>query len=217
LNKIRDLSNDKNSSYLSFNNGIINFDNSNSINTQFKFYTNNIIDNSNNNIVSSYLNKNKPLKKPKKYLSLNNTQIIKYESSQPLPISNNLMINRYINNAFTTKIKRDLAAKLRKFSNSKLFPKTNVKKNNKINISNPNISIQNIQKSMCLYNYGDKNNKSRINNYKNNLEPKSYRSFTYNINKNKGEIKYNNNYLVTDLGKTKKQIFFNDNKKEIFY
>ena len=204
LNKSKDNSN--NSTYLSFTSNLGNFDNSNS-----KFKYNNIMDNNiNTNMIESFFNKNNTLKKPKKFFSLNNTQNLNLDSNHAFAISNNLMINRYINNAFTTKMKRDLASKLKQISTNKSF------QTNKIIINNPkttnhNTSMQSMQKPNYIYNYSDKNNKIGVYNYnyKSKLDSKSYRSFTYNANKNKNSTKYNN-YLITDLGKAKNQFFFED-------
>jgi hypothetical protein len=160
--------------------------------------------------------KNNGLKKPKKYFSLNNTQNLTLESNHAFSISNNLMINRYINNAFTTKMKKDLASKLKQISINKSFQTNKIITNNP-KTTNHNTSMQSIQKSNYIYNYSDKNGKMGVYNYnyKTKLDSKSYRSFTYNSNKNKNQTKYNN-YLVTDLGKAKNEFFFEDMKKDIY-
>ena len=221
LNKNKDRANKtNNSTYLSFHNNLNNFDEIDP-NSQYNFYKNNILDNNqnNSNIIENFLNKNNPLKKPRKYFSLNNTQNFTMDSNHTFAVSNNLMINRYINNAFTTKMKRDLTTKLKQISvNKSIQGNNNINKN--VNISNNNISMQIMEKPNYIYNYGDKNHKTGIYNYnyKNNADSKSYRSFTYNANKNKNantNTKYNN-YLVTDLGKAKKEFFFDDNNKEIY-
>ena len=201
-----------NANHFSFNNNIYYYDNRNTINPKHKYHNKYIINNSNSNLINSFLNKNNTLKKPKKYLSLNNTQNLSFEPNHASSISNNLMINRYINNAFTTKMKRDLTSKLNQIATNKSFHN-----HNNLNISNPNISMQNVPKSNYIYHYADKTHKikSYNYNYKNNTESKSYRSFTYNSNKNKNSSKYND-YLVTDLPKTKNQLFFDDNKKDIY-
>ena len=205
------ISNNINSNNSLFNNNIYYYDNRNTINPKHKYYNKYIINNSNSNLIDSFLNKNNTLKKPKKYLSLNNTQNLSFEPNRAISISNNLMINRYINNAFTSKIKRDLTSKLNQSSTNKSF-----NNNINVNLSNPNISMQGIPKPNYIYNYADKTHKikSYNYNYKNNTESKSYRSFTYNSNKNKNS-KYNN-YLVTDLPKAKNQLFFDDNKKDLY-
>ena len=213
LTKVKDNSNN-NSTYLSFTSNLGNFDNNN-INSKYKY--NNRIDNpSNNNMIETFLIKNNGLKKPKKYFSLNNTQNLTLESNHAFSISNNLMINRYINNAFTTKMKRDLASKLKQLSTNKSF-QTNKIINNNPKTTNHNTSMQSIQKSNYIYNYSDKNGKMGVYNYnyKTKLDSKSYRSFTYNSNKNKNQTKYNN-YLVTDLGKAKNEFFFEDMKKDLY-
>jgi hypothetical protein len=88
-----------------------------------------------------------------------------------------------------------------------------------MNVSNPNISnvsMTGVKKPNYIYNYADKTYKPSYNySYSNNLDNKSYKSFTYNSKKKKATIKYNN-YLVTDFGKAKKRIFFDDNKKGIY-
>ena len=205
LNKSKDNSN--NSTYLSFTSNLGNFDNSNS-----KFKYNNIMDNNiNTNMIESFFNKNNTLKKPKKFFSLNNnTQNLTLDSNHAFAISNNLMINRYINNAFTTKMKRDLASKLKQISTNKSFQTNKIITNNP-KTTNHNTSMQSMQKPNYIYNYSDKNNKIGVYNYnyKSKLDSKSYRSFTYNANKNKNSTKYNN-YLITDLGKAKNQFFFED-------
>ena len=214
LNKVKDNSNN-NSTYLSFTSNLSNFDNNNNINNKFRY--NNIMENSSNNkMIETFLIKNNGLKKPKKYFSLNNTQNLTFESNHAFSISNNLMINRYINNAFTTKMKRDLTSKLRQISTNKSF-QTNKIINNNPKTTNHNTSMQSIQKPNYIYNYSDKNNKIGMYNYnyKSNIDSKSYRSFTYNSNKNKNQTKYNN-YLITDLGKAKNQFFFDDIKKDIY-
>ena len=213
LTKVKDNSNN-NSTYLSFTSNLGNFDNTN-INSKYKY--NNRIDNpSNNNMIETFLIKNNGLKKPKKYFSLNNTQNLTLESNHAFSISNNLMINRYINNAFTTKMKRDLASKLKQLSTNKSFQTNKIISNNP-KTTNHNTSMQSIQKSNYIYNYSDKNGKMGVYNYnyKTKLDSKSYRSFTYNSNKNKNQTKYNN-YLVTDLGKAKNEFFFEDMKKDIY-
>ena len=213
LTKVKDNSNN-NSTYLSFTSNLGNFDNNN-INSKYKY--NNKIDNpSNNNMIETFLIKNNGLKKPKKYFSLNNTQNLTLESNHAFSISNNLMINRYINNAFTTKMKRDLASKLKQLSTNKSFQTNKIISNNP-KTTNHNTSMQSIQKSNYIYNYSDKNGKMGVYNYnyKTKLDSKSYRSFTYNSNKNKNQTKYNN-YLVTDLGKAKNEFFFEDMKKDIY-
>ena len=213
LTKVKDNSNN-NSTYLSFTSNLGNFDNNN-INSKYKY--NNRIDNpSNNNMIETFLIKNNGLKKPKKYFSLNNTQNLTLESNHAFSISNNLMINRYINNAFTTKMKRDLASKLKQLSTNKSFQTNKIISNNP-KTTNHNTSMQSIQKSNYIYNYSDKNGKLGVYNYnyKTKLDSKSYRSFTYNSNKNKNQTKYNN-YLVTDLGKAKNEFFFEDMKKDIY-
>jgi len=219
LNKNKDKSNNtNNSTYLSFHNNFNNFDEIDT-NSQYNFYKNNILDNNPNssNIIDNFLNKNNPLKKPKKYFSLNNTQNFTMDSNHTFAASNNLMINRYINNAYTTKMKRDLTTKLKQMSNGKSIQgNNNINKN--VNISNNNISMQIMEKPNYIYNYGDKSHKNGIYNYnyKNNVGSKSYRSFTYNANKNKNTNAKYNNYLVTDLGKAKKEFFFDDNNKGIY-
>ena len=213
LTKVKDNSNN-NSTYLSFTSNLGNFDNTN-INSKYKY--NNRIDNpSNNNMIETFLIKNNGLKKPKKYFSLNNTQNLTLESNHAFSISNNLMINRYINNAFTTKMKRDLASKLKQLSTNKSFQTNKIISNNP-KTTNHNTSMQSIQKSNYIYNYSDKNGKMGVYNYnyKTKLDSKSYRSFTYNSNKNKNQTKYNN-YLVTDLGKAKNEFFFEDMKKDLY-
>ena len=213
LTKVKDNSNN-NSTYLSFTSNLGNFDNNN-INSKYKY--NNRIDNpSNNNMIETFLIKNNGLKKPKKYFSLNNTQNLTLESNHAFSISNNLMINRYINNAFTTKMKKDLASKLKQISINKSFQTNKIITNNP-KTTNHNTSMQSIQKSNYIYNYSDKNGKMGVYNYnyKTKLDSKSYRSFTYNSNKNKNQTKYNN-YLVTDLGKAKNEFFFEDMKKDIY-
>ena len=213
LTKVKDNSNN-NSTYLSFTSNLGNFDNTN-INSKYKY--NNRIDNpSNNNMIETFLIKNNGLKKPKKYFSLNNTQNLTLESNHAFSISNNLMINRYINNAFTTKMKRDLASKLKQLSTNKSFQTNKIICNNP-KTTNHNTSMQSIQKSNYIYNYSDKNGKMGVYNYnyKTKLDSKSYRSFTYNSNKNKNQTKYNN-YLVTDLGKAKNEFFFEDMKKDLY-
>ena len=213
LTKVKDNSNN-NSTYLSFTSNLGNFDNNN-INSKYK-YNNRIDNSSNNNMLETFLVKNNGLKKPKKYFSLNNTQNLTLESNHAFSISNNLMINRYINNAFTTKMKRDLASKLKQLSTNKSFQTNKIISNNP-KTTNHNTSMQSIQKSNYIYNYSDKNGKMGVYNYnyKTKLDSKSYRSFTYNSNKNKNQTKYNN-YLVTDLGKAKNEFFFEDMKKDIY-
>ena len=217
-NERNSINNDSNSTYLSFNNNMYNFDNSNRSNSKYKYQTKHIINNSNSTKVNSFFNKNNTLKKPKKYISLNNNQNLTFESNRAFSISNNLMINRYIHNAFTTKMKREFTSKLKQISTNKSFEKKNNNINN-VNISNPNISNisgTSFKKPNFIYNYADKTYMPSYNyKYKNNLDNKSYRSFTYNSKKKKRTIKYNN-YLVTDFGKAKKRIFFDDNKKDIY-
>ena len=214
-NKEKDNGNtNNNSTYLSFNNNLYNFDNSINTKSKSKYYNKQIINNSNSSILNSYINKNHTLKKPKKYLSLNNTQNLIFNPTNVLPTSNRIMLNRYINNIYTSKMKRDLTSKLRNISKNKSFQENNNNTNND-NISHDNISMHNLHNPNYIYNYADKTQKiRRYNNYKNNLESKSYRNFTYNLNENKNSTKYNN-YLVTDLGKAKRQYFF-DSKKDLF-
>ena len=188
LTKVKDNSNN-NSTYLSFTSNLGNFDNNN-INSKYK-YNNRIDNSSNNNMLETFLVKNNGLKKPKKYFSLNNTQNLTLESNHAFSISNNLMINRYINNAFTTKMKKDLASKLKQISINKSFQTNKIITNNP-KTTNHNTSMQSIQKSNYIYNYSDKNGKMGVYNYnyKTKLDSKSYRSFTYNSNKNKNQTKY---------------------------
>ena len=213
------INNDSNSTYLSFNNNLYNFDNSNRPSSKYKYQNKHVINNSNSTKINSFFNnKNITLKNPKKYISLNNNQNLTFESNRAFSISNNLMINRYINNAFTTKMKREFTSKLKQISTNKSFEKKNNNINN-MNVSNPNISnvsMTGVKKPNYIYNYADKTYKPSYNySYSNNLDNKSYKSFTYNSKKKKATIKYNN-YLVTDLGKAKKSIFFDDNKKDIY-
>ena len=217
LNKYKKEKNNNinNSKYLSFNNNSNNFDAVDN-NSQYNFY-NNILDNNSNssNMVTNFINKN-TIKKPRKYSSLNNTQNLTMDSNHKFFTSNNLMINRYINNAFTTKMKRGLTTIKQISINKSNQGNNNINQN--VNISNNNISMQKMEKPNYIYNYGDKNHKTGIYNYnsKNNVESKSYKSFTYNANKNKNFNTKYNNYLFTDLGKSKKEFFFDDNKKEIY-
>ena len=152
---------------------------------------------------------NTTLKKPKKYLSLNNNNTHNNNiNNSEIYMPTNLMINRYLNNAFTTKMKREITSKLRQLSwkKSEKNSYNNTNGGLNVNISNQNISMQNMQNDKYyIYNYANKNNKMKnYNNLSNNS--KSYRNNNFNNN---------NNYLNSDLDKIK-QFFFEDSKKVIY-
>ena len=218
----------RNSAYLSFNNSNYNFNNNKmnltqnqnplnknfvNINEQYK-YQSHLINNSNNNF-SSFSNQNINVnqRKSKKHLSLNNP------TNSSSNLSNNFIINKNTNNVFTSRIKRDITSKIRKISMQKSLPNTNFRLNHQINGGNSshNLSMQSIQlnNNMHNFNYGDKIQKVKT--YK--LGNKNYQNTTFNKNNNYNSRKYNHNgdnYLMTDLGRTKKDFLFEDIKKNIF-
>jgi len=238
LKKISDNNSYNNSTYLLINNSINNFDNLhnfdnfekkdlkinttqsdinqnekfkkilfniNPIKSRFNYNKNEI----NINNISSDLSNNRTLKKPKKYLYLNNTQNLnthKNKNNYRISIGNNLMINRYINNAFTSKMKRELTSKMRQLSSKK------TRSNINISNQNVNISMQNIQSDKYLiYNYADRNNKMNNHNIilHKNTDLKNYKSPLNDYSNS------NNNHLNTDLG-NKTNFFFEDSKKGIY-
>ena len=223
----------RNSAYLSFNNN--NFNNNilndkikknfSNLNEQYK-YQSQLINNSINNNLTSFSNQNinnLNERKPKKHLSLGGPE------NNSMLSSNNLIANRNINNIFSTRLKRDITSKIRQISIQKSIPNNNFRINNQTNNSTKhNLSMQSIQLSNNINNFnynfnGDKIRK--IKTYKFNNIDKTYQNSTFNSTSKINNYhfgKYNsnlntninsNNYLITDLGRTKKDLLFDDKKK----
>ena len=225
----------RNSAYISFNNN--NFNITNKINTtqnenkyndkfkkkyanlneQYK-YQSQLMNNSINNNNSSYYNQNLNQRKTKKHLSINNT-----ETNSNSMFSSNTFINiKNINNPLGSRLKRDINSKIRQMSMQKSLPNNNFRDfrvNQKMNGVNSrhNLSMQSIQltNNMNNYNYGDKIYKMKTykfngdKNYQNSANNSSHKISNYTFGKNNIN---NNNYLMTDLGRTKKEFLFADNK-----
>ena len=90
--------------------------------------------------------------------------------------------------------------------------------NSKHNLS---MQIAQLNNKINNYNYGDKLQKLKSNKYNNNIG-KNYQNSTFNpVSKKNSEYnfsrKYNNKYLVTDLGISKKENLYEDNKKNNFF
>ena len=225
----------RNSSYLQYNNNS-NFNinnnkinipqNQNSINDKIKQnfinlnenyrHQSQLMNNSlNNNNLSAFSNKIINQRRPKKHLSLNSP------GSGSMLSTNNFMINKNTNNVFSSRLKRDITSKIRQISMQKSLPINNLRLNHQINgaDSKHNISMQSIQLTNNFNHlnniYGDKIQK--INTYKYNNNDKIYQNYTFNSthkNNNYSFGKYSNNsYLMTDLGRTKKEFLLEDNKK----
>ena len=101
----------------------------------------------------------------------------------------------------------------------KSLPNTNFRLNHQVNGSNSkhNLSMQIAQLNNKInnYNYADKIQKVKTYKFNNN---KNYQNSTFNPNNKKNNDfnnskKYNNNYLMTDLGISKKDYLYEDNKK----
>ena len=178
------------------------------LNEQYKYQSQLMNNTNNNHNLSSFTSQNQ--RKQKTQLSLNGPE---GNSASLSNNYNNYIANKNLNNVLSTRIKRDLTSKIRQMSMQKSsIPTNNYKLSHPITGINTthNISMQNIQLNNNLihnYNYGDRNNKAK--NYKLNGE-KNYQ------NKNNSTIKYNS-YLMTDLGKSKKGILYEDNKKNNMY
>ena len=216
----------RNSTYLSINNNI-NFNsdindklkkNFINLNEQCK-YQSQLMSNSINNSLSSFSNQNINQineRKSKKHLSLNNP------GNNSILSSNNFIINRNINNVFSSRLKRDITSKIRQLSIQKTL--TNNRLNGQNGNSKHNLSMQSIQFNGYTNNFNCNYNGDRIKkmkSYKFNND-KNYQNSTFNStvkNNNYHFGKYNsnnnNNYLITDLGRTKKEFLFDD-KKIIF-
>ena len=225
----------RNSAYISFNNN--NFNITNKINTtqnenkyndkfkkkyanlneQYK-YQSQLMNNSINNNNSSYYNQNLNQRKTKKHLSINNTET----NSNSMFSSNTFISIKNINNPLGSRLKRDINSKIRQMSMQKSLPNNNFrdfKVNQKMNGVNSrhNLSMQSIQLSnnMNNYNYGDNIYKMKTykfngdKNYQNSANNSSHKISNYTFGKNNIN---NNNYLMTDLGRTKKEFLFADNK-----
>ena len=192
------------------------------LNEQYK-YQSQIMNNSNINnanlsgISNQNINININQRKPKKHLSLNNP------GNSSMTLNNNYIINKNINNVYTSRMKRDLTSKIRQISMQKsLTNNNNFRLNHQINGMNSkhNLSMQisQLNNKINNYNYGDKIQKLKT--YKYNNISKNYQKSTYNpIIKKNSEYnfakKYNNKYLITDLGITKKENLYENNKKNI--
>ena len=223
----------RNSAYLSvnnnnFNNNILNDTikkNFANLNEQYK-YQSQLIKNSINNNLTSFSNQNinnVNERKPKKHLSLNNP------GNNSMLSTNNFIANRNINNIFSTRLKRDITSKIRQISIQKSLPNNNFRINNQTNNSSKhNLSMQSIQLNNNINNFnynfnGDKIRK--IKTYKFSNIDKSYQNSTFNSTSKINNYhfgKYNtnlntninsNNYLMTDLGRTKKDPLIFDKKK----
>ena len=195
------------------------------LNEQYK-YQSQIMNNSNinntnisaisNQNINTNTNINLNQRKPKKHLSLNNP------GNSSMTLNNNYLINKNINNVFTSRMKIDITSKIRQISMQKTLPNNNnFRLNHQINGMNSkhNLSMQIAQLNNKInnYNYGDKIQKVKNNKYNNNIN-KNYQNSTFNpvIKKNSEynfSRKYNNKYLVTDLGISKKENLYEDNKK----
>ena len=230
----------RNSAYITFNNNNINI--ANKINTtqneniyndkfkkkyvnlneQYKFQSQ-LMNNSINSNNASYYNQNLNQRKAKKHLSINNPET----NSNSMFSSNTFIGIKNINNPLGSRIKRDINSKIRQMSMQKSLPNNNFRDfrvNQKINGVNSrhNLSMQSIQltNNMNNYNYGDKIHKMKT--YKFNGD-KNYQSSTNNSSHKINNYTFgkyninNNNYLMTDLGRTKKEFLFADNKNNKFF
>jgi len=176
------------------------------LNEQY-IYQSQLMNNSNNSHnITSFTNQNYHQRKSKKHLSLNNPE------NNSISLSNNFIVNKNINNAFSSRLKRDITSKIRQISMQKSIPTNNFRLNHPINTasSTHNLSMQSFQLNNNIYNnykYGDKIHKTKT--FKMNGD-KNYQS------KTNSSVKYNA-YLMTDLGKAKKGFLFEDNKKNNLY
>ena len=223
----------RNSAYISFNNNInitnkINTtQNENIYNDKFKKkfvnlneqykYQSQLMSNSINNNNSSYYNQNLNQRKTKKHLSINNPET----NSNSMFSSNTFISIKNTNNPLGSRLKRDINSKIRQMSMQKSLPNNNFRDfrvNQKIGVnSRHNLSMQSIQLTNNInnYNYGDKIHKVKT--YKFNAD-KNYQSSTNNSSHKINNYTFgkyninNNNYLMTDLGRTKKEFLFADNK-----
>ena len=224
----------RNSSYLSFNNNNFNNNIINdklkknfvNLNEQYK-YQSQLMNNSINNNLSSFSNQNINNineRKPKKHLSLNNP------GNNNILSSNNFIVNRNINNVFSSRLKKDITSKIRQISMQKYLPNNNFRIINQTNESSKhNLSMQNIQLSNKIDNFNYNYNMDKIKKMKtykfsnndNNYQNSTFNSKTKNSNYDFGKYNSNNtsinsnNYLMTDLGRTNKEFLF-DNKKNNF-
>ena len=223
-----------NSAYLSFNNNNYQFNtnkmnltqnqniltkNFMNLNEQYKYQSNLIHNSIKNNNFSSSSNQNINVnqRKSKKFPSLNNP------GNTSSNLSNNNIINKNINNVFTSRLKKDITSKIRQISMQKSLTNNNFRLNHQINGGNSthNLSMQSVHLNSNIhnFNYGDKIQKVKT--YKLNGN-NNYQNTTFNTNKNNNynSRKYNHNgdnYLMTDLGRTKKNILFeNIRKNNIF-
>ena len=193
------------------------------LNEQYKYQSqimnNSNINNSNISGISNH-NQNQNInfnpRKPKKHLSLNNP------ANSSMTLNNNYLINKNINNVFTSRMKREITSKIRQISMQKSLPNNNNFRLNHHQVngmnSKHNLSMQIAQLNNKInnYNYGDKIQKVKT--YKYNNINKNYQNSTFNpVIKKNSEYnfarKYNNKYLVTDLGISKKDSIYEDNKK----
>ena len=224
----------RNSAYLPFNNNNFNNNILNdtikknfvNLNEQYK-YQSQLINNSINNNLTSFSNQNinnVNEGKSKKRLSLNNP------GNNSLISTNNFIANRNLNNIFSSRLKRDITSKIRQISIQKTLPNNNFRINNQTNDSSKhnNLSMQSIQLSNNINNFnynfnGDKIRK--IKTYKFNNIDKNFQNTTFNsttkinnyhfgkYNTNLNTNTNSNNYLMTDLGRTQKDLLFDDKKK----
>ena len=177
------------------------------LNEQYKFNSqlmNNFKKNNNNNI-SSFYGYNINPKKSKNHLSLNSGENI----NNSVSISNNYIMNRNQTNGYSSRAKKDINSKLREVSMQKSLPNNNFKLNHKMNMINSshNLSMQTMQLHNNLYNNKNQKINKNIN--------KKYQNSTYNFSNKNNSVKFNS-YLFTDLKKSKKELLYEDNKKNIY-
>ena len=184
------------------------------LNEQYK-HQSQLMNNNTYNYNLSYYNQNLNQRKTKKHLSINNPET----KSNSMFSTNTFISIKNFNNPLGSRLKRDIISKIRQMSMQKSLPNNNFRDyrvNQTINGPNSrqNLSMQSIQftNNMNNFNYGDKIHKVKT--YKFNAD-KNYQNFINNSSlkiNNYTFGKYNNNYLLTDLGRTKKEFLFADNK-----
>ena len=193
----------RNTDYLSLNNNKINnTQNEINVNEQFRKnfinlneqyrYNSQLMNNQRSNDISSVQNFNQ--KKVKKHLSLNNG-----ENNNAL-LTNNYIMNKNPTNVYSSRIKKDITSKLRQISMQKSLPNNNFRLNNQNNGVNTthNLSMQGMHFHNNIYNYGEKTQKV------NKGMDKNYQNLTYKVHNKNNSLKYNS-YLMTDMGRIKKE------------
>ena len=201
----------RNTDYLSLNNNKINnTQNEINVNEQFRKnfinlneqyrYNSQLMNNQRSNDISSVQNFNQ--KKVKKHLSLNNG-----ENNNAL-LTNNYIMNKNPTNVYSSRIKKDITSKLRQISMQKSLPNNNFRltnQNNGVNTTH-NLSMQGMHFHNNIYNYGEKTQKV------NKGIDKNYQNLTYKVHNKNNSLKYNS-YLMTDMGRIKKENMYEEDNK----